>query len=94
LSIRLSIDSDELSDFYDNQWVIVDALNRRNGVRPGLDVAGAADILRAINHPDVWLLLVRQRGWTPEQFEQWLGDTTCEQLLGRPARRKPRGGRR
>ena len=36
-------------------------------------------------HPDVWLLLVGRRDWTPEQFERWFADTACAQLLsGRP----------
>jgi len=32
----------------------------------------------------VWLLLVGERGWTPEQWERWFADTTCAQLLRRP----------
>jgi hypothetical protein len=30
----------------------------------------------------VWALLVGARGWTPEQYERWFGDTSCAQLLG------------
>jgi hypothetical protein len=26
-------------------------------------------------------LLVGVRGWTPEQYEKWFGDTACAQLL-------------
>ena len=40
-----------------------------------------ADILWTLNHPDVWRLLVGERGWTPEQWEQWFADTVCAQLL-------------
>ena len=50
-------------------------------LRPGLEVTRATDILWTLNHPDVWLLLVGERGWTPEQWEQWFADTTCAQLL-------------
>src|SRR5689334_6328320 len=32
---------------------------------------------------DVWLLLAGLRGWTPGQFEHWLAETTCAQLLNR-----------
>lgn len=69
------------TDFYDNQRVIVEALHKTKSLRPGLDIARATDILWTLNHPDLWLLLVGRRGWTPEQFEKWFGDTTCEQLL-------------
>jgi AcrR family transcriptional regulator len=69
------------SDFYDNQRVIVERLQARRALRPGLDVARATDILWALNHPDLWLLLVGERGWTPGQWERWFADTACAQLL-------------
>src|SRR6266508_2781648 len=69
------------SDFYDNQRVIVEALHRKKALRLGLGVTRAADILWMLNHPDLWLLLVGARGWTPEQFERWFADTACTQLL-------------
>jgi AcrR family transcriptional regulator len=69
------------SDFYDNQRVIVKALGSRKALGRGLDVTRAADILWTLNHPDTWQLLVRERGWTPEQWEQWFGDTAVSQLL-------------
>jgi AcrR family transcriptional regulator len=69
------------SDFHDNQRSIVKALDERRGLRPGLGVDRAADVLWTLNHPDLWQLLVGQRGWTPDQYEQWFGDTACAQLL-------------
>jgi len=77
------------SDFYDNQRAIVETLHKKNALQPGLDIARATDILWTLNHPDLWLLLVGKRGWTPEQFEQWFGDTACSQLLNRHTRPKP-----
>jgi hypothetical protein len=35
-----------------------------------------------LNHPDVWLLLVGERGGTPGQWERWFAATAREQLLG------------
>ncbi|HEX3212714.1 MAG TPA: helix-turn-helix domain-containing protein [Actinomycetota bacterium] len=69
------------TDFYDNQRVLVESLRARQALRPGLDVARASDILWTLNHPDVWLLLVGERGWAPEQWERWFADTACAQLL-------------
>ena len=69
------------SEFYDNQRAIVESLHKKKALRPGLGVTRANDILWTLNHPDVWLLLVGERGWTPEQFERWFGDTICAQLL-------------
>jgi AcrR family transcriptional regulator len=75
------------ADFYANQGALVAALDRADALAPGLDATRATDILWTLNHPDVWLLLVGQRGWTPEQFESWLAETAAAQLL---ARRPPR----
>jgi len=70
------------SDFYDNQRAIVESLQARQALRAGLDAARATDILWALNHPDLWLLLVGERDWTPRQWERWFADTACAQLLG------------
>ena len=70
------------TDFYDNQRSIVKSLHAKKALRPGLDVTRAADILWTLNHPDLWQLLVGQRGWAPEQWERWFADTTRWELLG------------
>ncbi len=69
-------------DFYENQRVIVASLHAKGALRPGLEVERATDILWTLNHPDVWLLLVGERGWTPGQWERWFADTARAQLLG------------
>lgn len=67
--------------FYENQRKIVASLAKKSALKPELDVTRATDLLWTLNHPDVWLLLVGQRGWTPSRYQQWFGDTACEQLL-------------
>jgi len=69
------------SDFYDNQRVLITIIHERGGLRADLDLERASDILWTLNHPDVWLLLVGERHWSPEQFEAWFAETTCQQLL-------------
>ena len=69
------------TDFFANQREIVRSLHKRKALRRGLDVTKAADILWTLIHPDVWHLLVTARGWTPAEYERWLADTTCDQLL-------------
>jgi AcrR family transcriptional regulator len=70
-------------DFYANQRSIVDALADKQALAPGLDAARAADILWTLNHPDLWQLLVGERGWSADEYERWFGDAVCAQLLGR-----------
>jgi AcrR family transcriptional regulator len=72
------------TDFHDNQRGIVEALHARRALRPGLGVARAADVLWTLNHPDLWHLLVGERGWTPAQWERWFVDIVRSQLLVRP----------
>jgi AcrR family transcriptional regulator len=69
------------SQFYDNQRDVVKALHRRKALKRGLGVDRAADILWTLNHPRTYILLVQERGWTPEQYERWLGDITISELL-------------
>jgi AcrR family transcriptional regulator len=70
------------TEFHANQGVIVKLMHAHGALRPRLGVKRATDILWTLNHPDVWQLLVVERGWSPEQYEQWLADTSAEQLLG------------
>lgn len=69
------------ASFYENQRVIVTSIAAKKALRAGLDLARAADILWTLNHPDLWLLLIGQRGWSPQDYEQWFGDTACAQIL-------------
>ncbi|NUP51642.1 MAG: TetR/AcrR family transcriptional regulator [Catenulispora sp.] len=39
-----------------------------------------ADLLYAILSPELYLVLVRDRGWTPDQFADWAYDTLHAQL--------------
>jgi len=73
------------TEFHANQRVIVESLDRGDALAPGLAVDAAADILWTINHPNVWQLLVGERGWTPDRWERWSADLACAQLLGHPA---------
>jgi AcrR family transcriptional regulator len=72
------------TDFHGNQQMIVESIDRAGGLRPGLEVAPATDILWTLNHPDVWALLVGKRGWSPHAYETWLAESSCAQLLGPP----------
>jgi AcrR family transcriptional regulator len=74
------------SDFHENQRSIVESIAEKNALRPGLSVERAADILWTLNHPSVWQLLVRERGWTPEEHERWWSDIACAELLAPPRR--------
>jgi AcrR family transcriptional regulator len=50
-------------------------------LRPGLTARAAADIVHAIASPEVYHLLVTERGWTPDRYTPWLASTLTAQLL-------------
>jgi AcrR family transcriptional regulator len=69
------------TDFRTNQQAIIESLASKGALRPGLDVERATDLLWMLNHPDVWLLLVDRRGWSPPEWEDWFAETCRQQLL-------------
>jgi AcrR family transcriptional regulator len=74
------------TEFHANQRTVVDSLAAARALRDGLDTGTAADVLWALNHPTLYQLLARDRGWSPERYEDWLAAILTEQLLGRPAK--------
>jgi len=68
---------------------VVESIAAKRALARGLDVERATDILWSLSHPSLWQLLVRERGWTPDEYEAWCAETTCAQLL-RP-KKVPRG---
>jgi TetR/AcrR family transcriptional regulator, regulator of autoinduction and epiphytic fitness len=60
---------------------IIDALLRKNALKPGLDRESAIDLLWVFTASGTFRRLVRHRGWTTPRYERWLGSTFCEQLL-------------
>ena len=68
-------------EYHANQLAVVESLGPA-ALKRGLGARRAADILWTLNHPNTWIQLSLLRGWTPAQYERWVGDTSCEQLLG------------
>jgi AcrR family transcriptional regulator len=70
-------------DFLGNQRAIAQSLDDKGALLPDLGVDAATDILWLLNISNAWHLLVVERGWAPERFEQWIGDVACSQILAR-----------
>jgi AcrR family transcriptional regulator len=54
----------------------------RFGLRPGLSVQEAGDILWALTAPEVTERLVVRRGWSADRAEAWLAEAMADALLG------------
>jgi AcrR family transcriptional regulator len=70
------------TEYRDNQRAVAASVADKRALRPGLDLERAADVLWALNNPDVWQLLVVLRGWSPDEYERWSADAAVAQLLG------------
>ena len=53
-------------------------------LRPGITVSQAADIMWAINSPELFELLVLHRGWTYERYGQLIAQVLASTLLPAP----------
>ena len=60
---------------------IARSLARASVLRPKLGERDADDIIHALTSPEVYRLLVLDRGWRPERYEEWLKDILIDQLL-------------
>jgi AcrR family transcriptional regulator len=59
---------------------IVQSLHRRHQLQTGLRAREAADIVHALMSPEVYRLLVIDRAWSPERFQQWATKALIQQL--------------
>ena len=59
---------------------IARSLARAHALKPGLRERDAADLIHALMAPEVYRLLVGDRGWTPERYQRWLATTLTQQL--------------
>jgi AcrR family transcriptional regulator len=65
----------------DGQARIARSLARAGALRPKLRERDAADIVHALLSPELYGLLVVDRGWPPARYETWLTETLVDQLL-------------
>ncbi len=64
-----------------NMRKLAQDLETAGGLRPGLSVDEAADVIWATNSSELYVLLTVERGWPPDRYERWLADTWCRLLL-------------
>jgi hypothetical protein len=63
------------------QRAIARSLARAGSLRPGLRERDAADLVHALLSPELYRLLVVDRGWSPDRYARWLEQTVTAQLL-------------
>ncbi len=64
-----------------NMRLLAKNLTATGRVRAELTESVIADVLWTMNSPEFYLLLVGQRGWSPQEFGAWLADAWIRLLL-------------
>jgi AcrR family transcriptional regulator len=64
----------------EGQGRVARALARSRTLEPKLRERDAADLIHALMSPEVYGLLVGDRGWSPERYQEWLATTLAQQL--------------
>jgi AcrR family transcriptional regulator len=62
---------------------IVHHLVQTGGLRPDVDPERARDTVWTLISPEVYELLVGDRGWTPDEYEQWLARALADAIAAR-----------
>ena len=58
-----------------NMRLFVRDIESAGGLREGLSVDAAADTVWVMNSSETYILLTDDRGWSPQEYEQWLAAT-------------------
>ncbi len=66
-----------------NMVKLVRELRDAGGLRPGLSIDEAADVMWATNSSELFVLLTVERGWSLPHYQRWLADTWCRLLISR-----------
>jgi len=66
---------------YEGEEGTITFLRETGRLRPGLDQKTARDIFWMLTGGDVYRMLVRERKWSPQKYQDWLANTLVHSLL-------------
>jgi AcrR family transcriptional regulator len=72
---------------YERQERMIVSLREAGRLRTDLDYTTARDIFWMLTSRDIYRMLVRERGWSSQKYQDWLADTLVRSLLS-PERKK------
>ena len=64
------------------QRILAGSLAASGSLKPPVGEHDAGDIIHALMSPEVYRLLVHDRGWEPERYAAWVTETLIAQMLG------------
>ncbi len=66
---------------YEKEKSEIAFLCESGGLRPELSYQTACDVFWMLTGGDVYRMLVQERGWSPQKYQDWLADTLVKLLL-------------
>jgi AcrR family transcriptional regulator len=66
---------------YEKEKGVISFLRNAGRLRSGLNHKTARDIFWMLTGGDVYRMLVGERGWSPQKYQDWLADTLVHSLL-------------
>ena len=66
---------------YERQERMIISLREAGRLQPKLDYATARDIFWMLTGRDLYRMLVHERGWSSQKYQDWLADTLVHSLL-------------
>ena len=66
---------------YEREEAVIVLLRDTGRFRAELDYSSARDVFWMFTGRDVYRMLVRERGWSPQKYQDWLADTLVHVLL-------------
>jgi AcrR family transcriptional regulator len=76
-AVHAQLDADRLDGMSEFAAQLAD----HGSLRPGVSMPEARDVLWTLNSPELYELLVHDRGWTPERYGRWVADALAAALL-------------
>jgi AcrR family transcriptional regulator len=70
-----------LNERWQNMAVVIQHIADNGPLREGITITQATDIVWTLMSPEVFLLLTRDRGWSTDQYREWLTDSLIRLLL-------------
>jgi len=66
---------------YEREEAMIPSLREAKRLHPGLNYRAARDVLWTLTGSDVYRMLVRERGWSSQKYQDWLADALVRSLL-------------
>jgi AcrR family transcriptional regulator len=76
---KLGLEGENLR--YERQQPVIHRLKKAKLLLQGMDAAQARDILWSLTSREIYRMLVIERGWSPGEYQEWLGRTLLKILV-------------